>query len=110
MFETWTARSSWTGPFARKLGPEGRAGVLPDREEGTAAPGLNARMSARTMRPPGPEPVTREASMPFSAASFFASGEILMRPLLAGAAALSPRFSDGRGEGAASPLGGAFTG
>src|SRR4051812_20210879 len=100
MFETGTDRSSWTGPLARKLGPEGRA--LPERGEAGAAPGLKLRMSARTMRPPGPVPVTREASMPFSAASFFARGEILIRPLLPATAAPSLRFSDGRAAGATS--------
>src|SRR5687767_6738831 len=106
MFETWTVLSSWIGPRAKRVEGGGRvegAAVSPF----FAAPFFSAaRMSTRTMRPPGPEPVTRDGSRPFSAASLRASGEILTRSLDDGAAVPSP--ADERGEGAASPVDAGF--
>src|ERR1043166_2289089 len=84
MFETGAAAEAapaWgTGPGAR------------------VAEAAGARTSARTMRPPGPLPVIVEASMPFSAASFLARGEIRMRPVPRGV--LLALGAAGAGEGA----------
>src|SRR5688572_26637075 len=70
-----------------------------------------ARISARTIRPPGPEPVTVAGSIRFSSASLRASGEILMRPVdfggvtlssvVVGVGAASPDFDDGSTAGCA---------
>ena len=58
--ETGTTLSSWIGPLAKVL--------VPPIALGAAAGGFfsAAITSSRTMRPPGPEPLIRDTSMPFS--------------------------------------------
>ena len=95
-------------PPAAGAGAAGLAALL------GAPAGPAASTSFCTMRPPGPEPESAARSIPFSAATFFARGEALIRPpgspedlaeAAAGAAgfAVSP-FCAGAGAGAASAL------
>src|SRR5688572_24612896 len=104
MFEIWTVFSSWIGPLAKRLGVEAIADCGLRIADWAAPPFFsNARMSARTMRPPGPEPWTRAGSMFFSAASLRASGEILTRSPSARAGA-DGAGDDGRGAASAGAL------
>src|ERR1700722_13326470 len=83
MLETCTTLSSWMGPLAipgETLAEASGAGFAPP-------PAAAARMSALTMRPPGPLPAIPAGLTPFSAATFRASGEILIRPPASGAGA-----------------------
>jgi hypothetical protein len=96
MVETATVRSCWMGPLAPTV-PPAKEAPPPDLPAGLGFLAA-ASISARTMRPPGPEPVIVEASTPFSAASFLARGEILTR---------SPEARAGAGAGAGAAAAGA---
>ena len=79
MLETGTRRSSWIGPLAKLAAAAGA-------EAAEGPPAFCESTSARRIRPPGPLPVIRARSRPFSAANFRASGEILDSPARTGPA------------------------
>ena len=77
MLETASTRSCWMGPLARDIADS----AVPVADLAAAGPAFSAAStSARTMRPPGPEPWMFRVSIPLSWAIFLARGEIFTRP------------------------------